>query len=161
MRHYLILGPIIVIVLTMPAAAQTLLASQPPAVTDVIGALAPDNSSIAFVLTTNEQLPLGPRDILQAYEQDMAVTALATCESLAQIASAYRQGDINDEQAEYASRQTYAIGLMQFQMLSTLHDILDSKIEKEEEPEKDAQPSSERASKVPGATRAAPRETVR
>ena len=163
MKHYWFFIALIAVAFTIPAAAQTLLASQPPAISDVIRALPPDNSSMMLVLTMNDELPLGPRDILEAYKQGMAVTALATCDGLAQIASAYSQGDISDEQAKYASLQTYALGLMQFKMLSTLHDILDSKIEKDAE--KDAEPSSQmdraHATNVPGRTGAAPRKTAR
>lgn len=155
MRHYWIFGILIAVALTIPATAQTIPTSQPPTVNDVVGALPPDNSSIAFLLTTNEEVPLGPRDILKTYEQDMAMTALATCESLARIASAYRQGDISDERAEYASRQTYALGLMQFQMLSTLHDILDYKIEKD--PELGPQLDRTHSTELRGGTSAASR----
>jgi hypothetical protein len=131
MRHYSFYVIVIAIPLTISAAAQNVEVPQPPSVREVIGALLPDDAGIAAVFTRNEA-PLGPRDILQAYEQQMVVAALDTCESLSQIATAYRLGNLSDSQAEYATRETYALGLMQFQLLSTLHDILNYKIEKDE-----------------------------
>ena len=133
MKSHWFCGILVIAALTIPATAQSSETPQPPAVNEVIGAV-PDNANIAFVLRTNEEPPLGPRDILQAYEEDMAATVLATCERFAQIASAHRQGDLSEEQAEYATRQIYALGLMQFQMLSALHEILDYKIEKDSKP---------------------------
>lgn len=84
----------------------------------------------------------------------MLATAIGTCESLAQIVSAYRQGDISDEQAEYATRRTYALALMHFQMLSTLHEILDDEIENDSQPESQVDRARARAhgSVTPGMT---------
>ena len=109
--------------MAFPAAAQTL---QTLAVQKAVGS--PADSRHAVVLSNDTQSTLAPRDLLKTYEQDMGGIALATCQSLIQIASALRQGQISDDQAEYATHQAYAMGMMQFQMLSTLHDILDHKI---------------------------------
>jgi hypothetical protein len=133
MRDYWIFGLLMAVALTISAGAQTLETSQAPAEQNGVGAYQPD-AKIAVVLKTDTQSPLAPRDLLATYEQDMGTIALATCQSLGQISSALRQGQISDEQAEYASRQTYAIGMMQFQMLSTLHDILYHKVARDQEP---------------------------
>lgn len=142
MRRRWILASVVAATLVVPAMAQHRDSVQPPpggnfirVDGDVIQVVPPDSSIIAELLTTSPQLPLGPRDVLNEYEKEMISVVQDACDKLAQIAVAVRQGQISAEQAEYASGQTYALALMQFQMLSTLHEILENTLDKEAERE--------------------------
>jgi Spy/CpxP family protein refolding chaperone len=63
----------------------------------------------------------------------MAAVSDTTRAELAQIAQAVREGQISPEQAEYFSGERYHLGMMQFQLLSTLHLILSNEIENKTE----------------------------
>jgi hypothetical protein len=47
---------------------------------------------------------------------------------LVQIAEAAQQGQISRDKAEYLSQGSYGLGMMQFQLLHTLHQILEHDI---------------------------------
>jgi Spy/CpxP family protein refolding chaperone len=59
----------------------------------------------------------------------MASVSNTTCAELVQVAQAAREGQLSREQAEYFSVERYQVGMMKFQLLSTLHQILEHEIE--------------------------------
>jgi len=75
-----------------------------------------------------QQAPINPRDLMQAYRQGMEQVFEKTCHDLEQIAEAARQGTVSREQAEYASIQRYQLGLMTFELLQTLYESADQEI---------------------------------
>src|SRR6516162_5535052 len=128
MKYQFILGALVISVLVISAVAQN--DGQQSASSDNVMATVPsDNSTITAILAIEPQVPLGPRDVLRNYEQEMAFVSDRTCTELAQIAQAAREGQISREQAEYFSGERYHLGIMRFQLLSTMHRILDHELE--------------------------------
>jgi hypothetical protein len=73
----------------------------------------------------------------------MALVSLKTCEELAQLAQAAREGQIGPEQAEFLSGQRLEWGMIRLQFLVTLHQILDDKIQKETQQGSEVQSSGD------------------
>jgi len=126
----LIAGILLAGALAISAGAQNSGGPQPPAIGKVMDALPSDAPRIAAILASQPQEPAGPGEILRNYEQGMAFVSQQTYVELAQVAEAVRQGQIGGEQAEHLSYEIYQAGMMQFQLLSTLHQILESDIVK-------------------------------
>ncbi len=131
MKYRLILEALVIAVLVISAVAQDEGGSQSASSNSVMAIVPSDPSAIAAILATESQVPLGPRDVLRNYEQEMASVSRSTCTELAQIAQAAREGQLSREQAEYLIGERYHLGMMQFQLLSTLHQILEHEIENE------------------------------
>ena len=134
MKYRFILGALVISVLVISAVAQN--DGQQSASSDsVMATVSSDTSTITAILAIEPQVPLGPRDVLRNYEQEMAFVSDRTCTELAQIAQAAREGQISREQAEYFSGERYHLGIMRFQLLSTMHRILDHELENQAEQE--------------------------
>jgi len=73
-------------------------------------------------------IPLGPRDLLRDYELAMASIAGRLSMDLAVISNAVGTGQITREQGELASGERYQVAIMQFQLFSALHAILEADI---------------------------------
>jgi len=82
----------------------------------------------------DSQAPLTPRNLLKEYEKQMVIVTQKTCEELVQIAEAVHNGQISSEQAEYLSGQRLELGLIRLQYLDTMHQILDTRIQKDTRP---------------------------
>jgi hypothetical protein len=108
-------------VLTLSAMAQ----AGHPQLPNIGGATAtgPSNDS---ALTPNSMSQ--PRDILTAYQEQMAIVTVQTYTELAQIAEALHTGQISDERAEYLTRRCFEVGIVRLQFLDTLHQITESKL---------------------------------
>lgn len=132
MKYRFILGVFVIGMLVISAIAQDDVGPPSVSIGSVTATPPSDTSSVTAILATDPQMPLGPRDVLRNYEQEMAAVSDTTCAELAQIAQAAREGQISREQAEYFSGERYQLRVMQFQLLSTLHQILDNEIENEE-----------------------------
>jgi len=129
-RPRLIVGILLAGALAISARAQDNGSPQPPAMSKVLAGLPSDEPRIAAILASQPQEPAGPGDILRNYEQGMAVVSQQTYVELVQVAEAARQGQIGRQQAEHLSYEIYQTGMMQFQLLSTLHQVLESDIVK-------------------------------
>jgi len=130
MQRVHILGALIAGALVISSVAQDD-HPQPPTSTSVTAIAAAETSNIAETPATVSQLTSTPQDLLKEYEKQMALVSLKTCEELAQIAQAAREGRIDPEQAEYVSGRRLQLGMIRLQFLDTLHQILDDKIQKE------------------------------
>ena len=84
----------------------------------------PSNTVIPDLVTVKPEMPLGPQDILKSYEIAMNVVANKTSSDFAIIVQAQQANQITREQAEYLLQQTYQMAMMQYQVLSALHDVL-------------------------------------
>ena len=73
-------------------------------------------------------IPLGPPDLLRAYELAMASIAERLSMDLAVISNAVGTGQITREQGEFASGERYQVATMQFQLFSALHAMLEADI---------------------------------
>jgi len=133
MKYRFILGAFVIGMLVISVVAQDDVGPPSVSIDGVIATMPSDTSTITTILATDPQLPLGPQDVLRNYEQEMAAVSDTTRAELAQIAQAVREGQISPEQAEYFSGERYHLGMMQFQLLSTLHLILSNEIENKAE----------------------------
>ena len=70
------------------------------------------------------EMPLGPEDALKSYEIAMSLVADKTSSDFGVIVQAQQANQITREQAEYLLQQRYQVAMMQYQVLSALHDVL-------------------------------------
>ena len=70
------------------------------------------------------EMPLSPQDVLKSYEIAMGMVADKTSADFSVIVQAQQTNQITREQAEYLLQQRYQIAMMQYQVLSALHDVL-------------------------------------
>jgi hypothetical protein len=84
------------------------------------------------LIAIKPEIPLGPRDVLKSYEITMNLLADKTSSDFLAIVQAQRAIQITCEQAEYLLQQQYQTAMMQYQVLSALHDVLKLEIDKAE-----------------------------
>jgi hypothetical protein len=85
-----------------------------------------DNTHVpADLLAITPVIPRGSRDLLRDYELEMASVAGRLAMDLVVISNAVGTGQITREQGEYVSGEQYQVAMMQFQLLSALHAMLD------------------------------------
>jgi hypothetical protein len=111
-----------------PAAAQlkkrTIQVDAPPLERVLSGASTQSNAVLSDLSALKPELPLGPQDILKSYEIAMGMVADKTSADFSVIAQAQQANQITREQAEYLLQQRYQLAMMQYQVLSALHDVL-------------------------------------
>ena len=67
--------------------------------------------------------PLGPRELIAQYESGMTDIGNRMASDLASISEAVQKKELSREQAEDIIGERYQLAMMQFQLLSALHDI--------------------------------------
>ena len=82
------------------------------------------NAILSDVIARKPEMPLGPQDILKSYEIAMSLVAERTSADFSVIVQAQQAKQISREQAEYLLLQIYQMAMMQYQVLSALHDVL-------------------------------------
>src|SRR5208337_815650 len=82
------------------------------------------NPVLSDLIALKPAMPLGPQDILKSYEIAMSLVADKTSADLSVIVQAQQTNQITREQAEYLLQQSYQVAMMQYQVLSALHDVL-------------------------------------
>lgn len=87
-----------------------------------------DAQDQAHLVATAPVVPRGPRDVLRDYELEMASIAGQLSTDLGAISNAVGTGKITREQGEYVSGERYQIAIMQFQLFSALHAMLEADI---------------------------------
>jgi len=129
-RHILVA---IVIVGTVwhTAAAQPkkIEADAPPPERILAGTSAQSNLVLSDFIAFKPEIPLGPQDVLKTYEVAMSLLAGTTSADLSVIVQARQTNQITRQQAEYLLQQRYQIAMMQYQVLSALHDVLQRDID--------------------------------
>jgi hypothetical protein len=75
------------------------------------------NEALTEVLNVNPQLPRGPNEILEDYEAEMAKITSRMSNELGEIC-----------QGEYLARERYQIAMMQYQLFSAWHAILEQAV---------------------------------
>jgi hypothetical protein len=93
---------------------------RPPVVTNY----AQSDSVLPGLIAAKAQMPLGPQDVLKSYEIGMSLIADKTSTDFSVIVQAQQANQITREQAEYLLQQRYQVAMMQYQVLSSLHDVL-------------------------------------
>src|ERR1700687_5556712 len=110
-----------------PAAAQakkkTTQVDRPP-LERVSGTSTQSNAVLSDVIARKPEMPLGPQDILKSYEIAMSLVVEKTSADFSVIVRTQQANQITGEQAEYLLLQSYQIAMMQYQVLSALHDVL-------------------------------------
>jgi hypothetical protein len=76
------------------------------------------------VIARKPEMPLGPQDILISYEVARSLVVEKTSADFSVIVQARQTNQISREQAEYLLLQSYQMAMMQYQVLSALHDVL-------------------------------------
>jgi hypothetical protein len=82
------------------------------------------NEAVADVLAFTPEMPLGPVEILQQYEDQMTLISQTFSAEMALITQAVHQGQITRKQADYLMQQRFQIAMMQYEVLNGLHDAL-------------------------------------
>jgi len=98
---------------------------EPPPPEEVLASAKLTNSAqLAELLAIKPELPLGPTDVLKEYEQGMALIAQGMSGDLVNISRAQEANQVTREEAEYLIDERYQVAMMQYQVLSALHDVL-------------------------------------
>jgi len=87
------------------------------------------NPVLSDLIAIKPEMPLGPQDVLKSYEIAMSAVADKTSADFSVIVQAQQTNQITREQAEYLLQQRYQMAMMQYQVLSALHDVLKHDIE--------------------------------
>ena len=82
------------------------------------------NPVLSELIAIKPEIPSGPQDVLKSYEIGMSLVADKTSADFSVIVQAQQTNQITREQAEYLLQQRYQMAMMQYQVLSALHDVL-------------------------------------
>src|ERR1700758_1683375 len=82
------------------------------------------NPVLSDLIATKPEMPLGPQDVLKSYEIAMSAVADKTSADFSVIVQAQQTNQITRKQAEYLLQQRYQLAMVQYQVLSALHDVL-------------------------------------
>jgi len=82
------------------------------------------NAVLPDLIALKPEMPLGPQDVLKSYEIAMSMVVDKTSADFSVIVQAQQTNQITREQAEYLLQQRYQMAMMQYQVLSALHDVL-------------------------------------
>jgi hypothetical protein len=82
------------------------------------------NPVLPDLIALKPEMPLGPQDVLKSYEIAMNMVADKTSADFFVIVQAQQTNQITRQQAEYLLQQRYQTAMMQYQVLSALHDVL-------------------------------------
>jgi hypothetical protein len=106
--------------------------AEPPAMEQILAnAKSLAAAQLAELLAIEPELPLGPTDVLKEYQQAMALIAQSMSADVANISRAQEANQISREQAEYLIGERYQVAIMQYQVLSALHDVLEHDVAEE------------------------------
>lgn len=79
------------------------------------------DSTLNDVLNLPQAMPLGPYDLLQEYESQMAAISDNLGEELLKVLVAVQNGELEPDMADYISEHNYELAMMQFRLLTVLH----------------------------------------
>jgi len=86
------------------------------------------HQALIEVLNVNPQLPRGPNEILEDYEAEMAKITSRMSNELGEICQAIANDQLSREQGEYLARERYQVAMMQYQLFSAWHAILEQAV---------------------------------
>jgi Spy/CpxP family protein refolding chaperone len=86
------------------------------------------NETLTELLGVNAQLPRGPNDILEDYEGEMAKIANRMSNELGEIRQAMANDQLSREQGESLARERYQVAMMQYELFSAWHAILEQDV---------------------------------
>jgi hypothetical protein len=131
-----IVGAIFIpVVIACTALAQATRKSQdaePPPLEKILAhAQSPASAQLAELIVIKPELPLGPTDVLQEYREAMAFIAQSMSADVTNITHAQEANQISREQAEHLIGERYQTAMMQYQVFSALHDMLEHDVAQE------------------------------
>ena len=136
-RHILLVIVVVLGTWWHPAYAQPrkkkIQVDAPPLESVLAGRSMQSNPLEPNLMRVKPEMPLGPQDVLKSYEIAMSLVAEKTSSDFAEIVQAQKANQITREQAEYLLQQQYQIAMMQYQVLSALHDVFKHDIEASEQ----------------------------
>lgn len=101
----------------------------PPPLEEVLaGERIQSDPVVLDLISRKPEMPLGPQDVLKSYEIAMNVLSERASADFSVIVQAQLTNQITRGQAEYLLQQRYEMALMQYQVLSALHDVLQHEI---------------------------------
>jgi hypothetical protein len=129
MKSRLVVVVCLLVVMSHVAAAQTLrafraTATEEPPFLPAVTTASQSDEVIARLLEFPPAIPLGPVDVLKAYEDGMSLIAQRLSAELSTISQANRANQITRDQADYLIQDRYQVAMMQREVLSALHDSL-------------------------------------
>jgi hypothetical protein len=104
-------------------------ADAPPPESILSGSSMQSNPVLSDLTALKPERPLGPQDVLKSYEIAMSMVAEKTSADFSVIVQAQQADQIAREKAEYLLQQSYQMAMMQYQVLSALHDVLNHDID--------------------------------
>jgi hypothetical protein len=113
------------------------------------------NGMIARLIEFQPTIPMGPVDVLKAYEDGMTLTAQRLSDELISISQANRANQITRDEAERLILDRYQVAMMQHATLSALRDSLEHDIDQVARRQDRGQPDS------PAVAQPAPSSQVR
>jgi len=96
----------------------------PPPESILAGTSMQSNAVLSDLTALKPERPLGPQDVLKSYEIAMSMVAEKTSADISVIVQAQQANQITREKAEYLLQQSYQMAMMQYQVLSALHEVL-------------------------------------
>ena len=124
----ILLTTLILATLLHTAAAQpkkkNIQADAPPPESILASTSMQSNPVLSDLIALKPEMPLGPEDVLKSYEIAMNMVADKTSADFVVIVQAQQTNQITRQQAEYLLQQSYQMAMMQYQVLSALHDVL-------------------------------------
>ncbi|HWY58386.1 MAG TPA: hypothetical protein VNZ03_28230 [Terriglobales bacterium] len=130
----ILLATLILATVLHTAAAQpkkkNIQADAPPPESILASTSMQSNPVLSDLIALKPEMPLGPEDVLKSYEIAMNMVADKTSADFVVIVQAQQTNQITRQQAEYLLQQSYQMAMMQYQVLSALHDVLKHEIDK-------------------------------
>lgn len=99
---------------------------EPPPLEKILANVkSPASAELSDLMIVKPQIPLGPTDVLKEYQQAMALVVQSMSADVGNISHAQEANQISRERAEYLIGERYQVAMMQYQVLSALHDMLE------------------------------------
>jgi len=113
-----------VVAAQIPRASRAGATEEPPFVRPAVTTASQSDEIIARLFEYEPVIPLGPVDVLRAYEDGMSLIAQRLSAELSNISQANRANQITRDEADYLIQDRYQIAMMQREVLGALHDSL-------------------------------------
>jgi hypothetical protein len=127
-----VLIPVVIACTALAQATRKSQDAEPPPLEKIIAnAKSPAAAQLAEVIAIKPELPLGPTDVLKEYRQAMAFIAQSMSADVTNITHAQEENQISREQAEHLIGERYQTAMMQYQVFSALHDMLEHDVAQE------------------------------
>ncbi len=107
-----------------PRTSRANATAESPFLPHAVNTASDSDEVIAHLFVSQPAIPLGPVDVLRAYEDGMTLIAQRLSAELTSISQANRANRITRDEADYLIQDRYQVAMMQREVLSALHDSL-------------------------------------